>query len=150
MRYLPKLILGSMLLSGVWAAPALAADAAFTFTTLAGTPGAVINSAEGTGPDAQFSAPRGVAVDSAGNLYVADTNNNAIRKGSLASSSPNASADCAFNWAERNYSSLFPSAATSATSAPYYYRYYAATQTYIGVSSSDSHLYVYTGAHSTT
>lgn len=57
-----------------------AAEAAFTYTTLAGKPGAIINSADGTGSAAQFSAPRGVAVDSAGNVYVADSANHTIRK----------------------------------------------------------------------
>ena len=49
-------------------------------TTLAGTPGAS-GSADGQGSAAQFYAPGGVAVDSAGNLYVADTSNCTIRKG---------------------------------------------------------------------
>ncbi len=57
-----------------------AADSALVFTTLAGSAGAVVNSADGTGSAAQFSAPRGVAVDSAGNVYVADSGNNTIRK----------------------------------------------------------------------
>jgi TonB family protein len=34
----------------------------------------------GQATSAQLSSPRGVAVDSAGNLYIADTNNNCIRK----------------------------------------------------------------------
>ena len=40
-------------------------------TTLAGTPG-VAGSANGTGSAAQFYNPWGIAVDSAGNLYVTD------------------------------------------------------------------------------
>jgi len=37
-------------------------------------------SADGAGANAQFSRPAGVAVDGAGNLYVADTDNHTIRK----------------------------------------------------------------------
>jgi sugar lactone lactonase YvrE len=48
-------------------------------TTLAGTPG-VSGSADGTGGAAQFAKPSGVAVDSLGNVYVADSFNNTIRK----------------------------------------------------------------------
>lgn len=50
-----------------------------TLYTLAGklnTPGYV----NGAGIDARFSAPTGVALDAAGNAYVADYNNNVIRK----------------------------------------------------------------------
>lgn len=52
----------------------------FTFTTLAGSSGSVTASQDGTGTTAQFDAPRGVAVDSAGTIYVADTRNNTVRK----------------------------------------------------------------------
>ncbi len=48
-------------------------------TTLAGRAG-VRGSADGTGPAAQFNQPFGVAVDGAGNVYVADTYSNTIRK----------------------------------------------------------------------
>lgn len=48
-------------------------------TTLAGTAGTA-GSADGTGAAARFDAPSGVAVDSAGTLYVADTLNHVIRK----------------------------------------------------------------------
>ena len=47
--------------------------------TLAGTPG-VIGSNDGTGPAAQFNSPLGVAVDGSGNVFVADTSNDTIRK----------------------------------------------------------------------
>ena len=48
-------------------------------TTLAGTAGTT-GSSDGTGPAALFNDPIGVAVDSAGNVYVADTGNDIIRK----------------------------------------------------------------------
>ncbi|MHB8521357.1 MAG: NHL repeat-containing protein [Limisphaerales bacterium] len=47
-----------------------------TLAGLAGMPGAV----DGTGSVARFSQPSGVAVDNAGNVYVADTGNYTIRK----------------------------------------------------------------------
>ena len=59
------------------------ADAVTTLAGLAGNFG----SADGVGSDARFNQPIGVAVDSAGNVYVADSNNgpgdphgNTIRK----------------------------------------------------------------------
>jgi glucose/arabinose dehydrogenase len=48
-------------------------------TTLAGTAGSY-GSADGTGADARFYYPYGVAVDGDGNVYVADTINHTIRK----------------------------------------------------------------------
>ena len=48
-----------------------------TVTTSAG---GVQGSADGTGADARFSYPEGVAVDGDGNLYVTDTDNHTIRK----------------------------------------------------------------------
>ena len=48
-------------------------------TTLAGSPG-FAGSADGTGAAARFSNPTGMAVDSAGNVYVADQGNQTIRR----------------------------------------------------------------------
>jgi serine/threonine protein kinase/streptogramin lyase len=47
--------------------------------TLAGLPG-YAGSTDGNGSNARFSNPQGLAVDGAGNIYVADTGNNSIRK----------------------------------------------------------------------
>ena len=60
---------------------ALAADQTtppFYFTTLAGR--ASRGSADGTGSDARFCEPNGAAVDTLGNVYVADTQNHTIRR----------------------------------------------------------------------
>jgi sugar lactone lactonase YvrE len=51
---------------------------AYTFSTLAGYAGN--GSADGVGTDAQFYKPQGIAVDTNGNIYVADTENCIIRK----------------------------------------------------------------------
>ena len=47
-----------------------------TIAGLAGNPGSV----DGTGPNARFTYPQGIAVDAAGNVYVADTYNSTLRK----------------------------------------------------------------------
>ncbi len=50
-----------------------------TLTTLAGKAG-LYGSSDGTGAAATFWSPSGIAVDRSGNVYVADTKNNTIRK----------------------------------------------------------------------
>ncbi|MCX7172644.1 MAG: IPT/TIG domain-containing protein [Proteobacteria bacterium] len=52
-------------------------------------------------------------------------------------------ADCIFNWAERTYSQLFhPAGTTSASYAPYYFRYYTGSANALATSSADNHLWV--------
>ena len=50
----------------------------YTFSTVAGQ--ASVGGTDGTGSAARFNMPAGVAVDSAGTVYAADTLNNTIRK----------------------------------------------------------------------
>lgn len=57
-------------------------------TTVAGLPGAGRSAADGTGSAARFWQPLGVAVDSAGTLYIADAGNNEIRTGTAAVAPP--------------------------------------------------------------
>ena len=53
----------------------------YSFATLAGmTPDSGGFGGDGTGSDARFYYPNSVAVDSAGNVYVADSDNHTIRK----------------------------------------------------------------------
>src|SRR5712675_1171564 len=74
---LPALIVGlNFLLAGSLGAQSVYTP--YTFTTLAGQ--ASIGSADGTGSAARFSQPSGVATDSSGNVYVADSYNHTIRK----------------------------------------------------------------------
>ena len=59
--------------------PSVSNTSALNITTLAGQVG-VGGYADGAGNQAQFRLPNSVAVDSTGNVYVADTANNTIRK----------------------------------------------------------------------
>src|ERR1035437_9635013 len=52
----------------------------YTFANLAGLPGGATGFVDGTGTSARFSNVHGVAVDSAGNVWLADYNNYTIRK----------------------------------------------------------------------
>jgi hypothetical protein len=48
---------------------------------------------------------------------------------------------CLFNWAEKNYPALFPAGSATAVWTIYTYRHYSAINTYLGVSSTDNHVY---------
>jgi len=53
-------------------------------------------------------------------------------------------ADCLFNWAEQNYAELFSPAlgvSSSRTLPPYYFRFYADTNAYLGISATDNNVY---------
>ena len=53
-----------------------------------------------------------------------------------------ADTECLFGWAEKHYPALFaPSLPYTKVLHPYTYRYYAATNAYLGVSSIDHHVY---------
>ena len=58
-----------------------AAGTNWIVTTIGGSATNGVGSANGTGNIARFSNPQGIAVDAAGNVYVADSGNNTIRKG---------------------------------------------------------------------
>jgi len=70
---------GNIYVADTWACTVREVTPAGVVTTLAGLP-LIPGSADGTGSAAQFCFPGGVAVDSAGNIYVADTDNNTIRE----------------------------------------------------------------------
>ncbi|HEX3800918.1 MAG TPA: hypothetical protein VH413_19655 [Verrucomicrobiae bacterium] len=72
---------GLFFLAGFLAQSAMAQSgnsSAYTWTTFAGTSG--IGNADGVGQRAQFDQPAGVVVDSNGTVFVADMNNDTIRK----------------------------------------------------------------------
>ena len=70
---------GASLLAS-FAVPLQAQESAnWSVSTVAGAAGQS-GSADGAGTAAQFNGPRGIAIDSSGTLYIADTFNNTIRK----------------------------------------------------------------------
>jgi sugar lactone lactonase YvrE len=71
------LVAGGLLLVATVATVVTAAET-FTFLTLAGNSG--FGSADGVSGNARFRNPTGVAVDAAGNVYVADSVNSTIRR----------------------------------------------------------------------
>jgi len=82
MKNRTSLLMATVLALAVTISPTLAQSIyePYAFTTLAGQAGST-GSSDGIGSTARFNHPKGVAVDSAGNLYVADTENHTIRNG---------------------------------------------------------------------
>lgn len=62
-----------------WAGFSQANYTPYTFTTIAGMPPS-LGTADGTNASAQFQFPNGAVTDNQGNIYIADTQNHAIRK----------------------------------------------------------------------
>ena len=59
-------------------------------------------------------------------------------------------ASCLMNWAEKTYSNLFaPSGSATQVSGTYTYRYYKDTDTFVGISSVDNHVYSKKGSNGT-
>ncbi len=71
-------VLCALLVPTVWVCTC-PADTVYSWTNFVGQPGGFGN-ADGTGRDARFNYPYGVAVDAGGNVYVADASNHTIRK----------------------------------------------------------------------
>jgi sugar lactone lactonase YvrE len=63
-------------------------DPSGTLTIIAGPPNGGTGFVDGTGASVRFGYMNGIAADASGNVYVADTGNNAIRMGFPASSTP--------------------------------------------------------------
>jgi hypothetical protein len=70
---------GTLYVADTWNHTIRKVTPAGVVTTLAGSAGAP-GSADGTGSDARFNFPSGVAVDSANNVYVADDHNFTLRR----------------------------------------------------------------------
>ncbi len=111
-------------------------------TTLAGGQG--VGWVNGIGAAAKFFNPKDVAVDAAGQLVVADRGNHVLRLARVLSTA--VSADCLFDWAEQHYAELFAPPASSLLLAPYRYRAYTGTQTYLGVSDADAQVWYLSAA----
>lgn len=60
--------------------PAAVVDTAYVIDTIAGTGQRGFGGDGGPASEAQFNHPGGLALDAAGNVYVADTNNNRVRR----------------------------------------------------------------------
>jgi hypothetical protein len=76
-RLRSAVVVGSTLACLSWASPALASGGTLSIIAGTGSPGAPI---PGPATSSPLNAPEGMVVDSAGNLYIADVNNDVIEK----------------------------------------------------------------------
>jgi hypothetical protein len=98
------------------------------------------------GNDNDFISGEGKYLDSAGALqsYNAGLENDTIILAFRVQVVPKAyqQTECLFNWAEKNYASLFnPVGFPTSFGSNYLYRYYSKTNAYLGVSSADNNVY---------
>ncbi len=78
-RHVRILVLSGTLVASAVHTPAQMTYSPYAIATLAGSAGNY-GSADGTNRSARFYVPDGIAVDGAGNVYVADTMNHTIRR----------------------------------------------------------------------
>ena len=77
-----------------------------------------------------------------GNIYPNYASSATTWFDNVAVSALNGAGDCLFNWGERSYpAELSPSGASTRISAPYIYRYYTRSDSYVGISVFNDRLY---------
>lgn len=128
-------------------------------STVAGTGSAGYG--DGATTSAKLYNPTDLALDSSGNLVIADNGNNRLRKLTFdgapipvppPSTNPaptptptptsTSKVDCLYHWAEQNYPQAFaPQAVSSQILLGYYFRYYAGTNTYIAYATGNDRIY---------
>lgn len=99
---------------------------------------------DGVGTAGSFFNPKDVASDGKGNLYVVDRANRTIRKMSLLTGT--VVSDCLFDYAERTFPVAFAPVAASQTLSPFYFRFYANSNSYLGISTDNSRVYYFAGS----
>lgn len=110
-------------------------------TTVAGTGTADYAGDGNAARTSRLNGPSGLAFDAAGNLYIADQGNSAVRMVAGMASPVVSDPSCLFAWAENSFATLLAPPAPSYISGSYYYRFYSVSNSYVIMSSSDKHLY---------
>lgn len=135
---------GEILLGGIW--PANSTDFSQSGFVLRITNDGIADSTFGTKGYVSTSGEFGreLSLDSEDSVYLITSDYTVEKfKGILSTNVLNQlEMNCLFNWGEDNYPTLLsPSRSISITAEPYYYRHYAKTNVYIGISTIDNHLY---------